>query len=63
LLVRILTEPENSTVNQFKLLFSLDKVELTFMDEALKAIASQALEKKQVFEGYDSMFEIPRSLI
>jgi len=51
LLVRILTEPKNSTVKQFKLLFGLDKVELTFTDEALKAIASQALEKKTGARG------------
>jgi len=51
LLVQILTEPKNSTVKQFKLLFSLDKVELTFTDEALRAIASQALEKKTGARG------------
>ncbi|KAE9532554.1 hypothetical protein AGLY_009635 [Aphis glycines] len=72
LLVRILTEPKNSSVNQFKLLFSLEKVELTFTDEALRVIASQALEKKTGARGLrailecillDSMFEIPRSNI
>ncbi|XP_025196560.1 ATP-dependent Clp protease ATP-binding subunit clpX-like, mitochondrial [Melanaphis sacchari] len=72
LLTRILTEPENSVVNQFKLQFSLDKVELTFTDEALRSIASQALEKKTGARGLrailecillDSMFEIPRSNI
>lgn len=51
LLVRILTEPKNSTVKQFKLLFGLDKVELTFTDDALRAIASQALEKKTGARG------------
>lgn len=51
LLVRILTEPKNSTIKQFKLLFDLDKVELTFTDDALKAIASQALEKKTGARG------------
>ncbi|XP_060854691.1 ATP-dependent Clp protease ATP-binding subunit clpX-like, mitochondrial [Rhopalosiphum padi] len=70
LLVQILTEPKNSTVKQFKLLFSLDKVELTFTDEALRAIASQALEKKTGARGLraivesillDPMFEIPGS--
>jgi len=72
LLVRILTEPKNSSVNQFKLLFNLEKVELTFTDEALRVIASQALEKKTGARGLrailecillDSMFEIPRSNI
>ncbi|VVC28433.1 Clp ATPase, C-terminal,AAA+ ATPase domain,P-loop containing nucleoside triphosphate hydrolase,ATPase, AAA- [Cinara cedri] len=70
LLVRILTEPKNSTIKQFKLLFDLDKVELTFTDDALKAIASQALEKKTGARGLraivesillDPMFEIPGS--
>ncbi|KAE9541224.1 hypothetical protein AGLY_004469 [Aphis glycines] len=70
LLVQILTEPKNSTVKQFKLLFGLDKVELTFTDEALRAIASQALEKKTGARGLraivesillDPMFEIPGS--
>lgn len=70
LLVRILTEPKNSTVKQFKLLFDLDKVELTFTDDALRAIASQALEKKTGARGLraivesillDPMFEIPGS--
>lgn len=51
LLVRILTEPKNSTIKQFKLLFDLDKVELTFTDDALRAIASQALEKKTGARG------------
>jgi len=70
LLVRILTEPKNSTVKQFKLLFSLDKVELSFTDDALQAIASQALEKKTGARGLraivesillDPMYEIPGS--
>lgn len=51
LLVRILTEPKNCTVKQFKLLFGLDKVDLTFTDDALRAIASQALEKKTGARG------------
>jgi len=38
-------------VKQFKLLFGLDKVELTFTDDALRAIASQALEKKTGARG------------
>lgn len=51
LLVRILTEPKNSTIKQFKLLFDLDKVELSFTDDALRAIAAQALEKKTGARG------------
>ncbi|XP_050521202.1 ATP-dependent Clp protease ATP-binding subunit clpX-like, mitochondrial isoform X2 [Daktulosphaira vitifoliae] len=70
LLVQILTEPKNSTIKQFKLLFGLDKVDLTFTDDALRAIAAQALEKKTGARGLraivesillDPMFEIPGS--
>ncbi|XP_050528562.1 ATP-dependent Clp protease ATP-binding subunit clpX-like, mitochondrial isoform X2 [Daktulosphaira vitifoliae] len=68
LLVQILTEPKNSAINQYKLLFGLDKVELTFTDDALNAIAMQALEKKIGARGLraivesillEPMFEIP----
>lgn len=51
LLVRILTEPKNSIVQQFKYLFSLDNVDLTFTPEALKAIAIQAIKKKTGARG------------
>ena len=45
-LVRILTEPKNCLVNQYKKLFQLDKVELEFQPEALRAIAKKTLERK-----------------
>ena len=41
-LVKILTVPKNSIVQQYKKLFELDGVELLFEEEALRAIAQQA---------------------
>lgn len=69
-LVRILTEPRNALVPQFQMLFGMDKVELTFSPEALRAISKQAMEKKTGARGLraimetlllDAMFEIPGS--
>lgn len=45
-LVRILTEPKNALVKQYQQLFAFDKVELEFTDEALVAIAQEAIEIK-----------------
>ena len=45
-LVRILTEPKDSIVKQYQALFAMDQVELTFTDDALRAIAKRALERK-----------------
>ncbi|XP_037292377.1 ATP-dependent Clp protease ATP-binding subunit clpX-like, mitochondrial isoform X3 [Manduca sexta] len=70
LLVRILTEPKNAMVSQYKLLFAMDKCELSFSDEALKAVAALAMERKTgarglraIMEGLllEVMFEIPGS--
>ena len=67
-LVRILTVPKNSIVQQYKRLFELDGVELFFEDEALEAIAQQAQEQhtgarglRGIMEGIlkDLMFEAP----
>lgn len=44
-LVRVLTEPENSVTSEFKALFSMDDVALTFDDDALDAIAATAQSK------------------
>ena len=44
-LVRVLTEPENSVTSEFKTLFSMDEVDLTFDDAALDAIAATAQSK------------------
>ena len=67
-LIRILTEPKNAIVKQYKRLFDLDGVELEFSPEALEAIAGQAFERKIGARGLraimekimtDIMYEIP----
>lgn len=45
-LVRVLSEPKNSIVNQYKALFSLDKINLEFTMEALELIANTAIEQE-----------------
>ncbi|XP_023288778.1 ATP-dependent Clp protease ATP-binding subunit clpX-like, mitochondrial isoform X2 [Orussus abietinus] len=70
MLVRILTEPKNAMVPQYQMLFSMDKVDLTFTADALDAIASLAMEKKTGARGLraimeslllEPMFEVPGS--
>ncbi|XP_014217424.1 ATP-dependent Clp protease ATP-binding subunit clpX-like, mitochondrial isoform X2 [Copidosoma floridanum] len=70
MLVRILMEPKNAMVPQYQMLFSMDKVELTFTPEALDAIASLAMERKTGARGLraimeslllEPMFEVPGS--
>ena len=56
-LVRILTEPKNSIVNQFKWLFALDKVELDFTEDALKAVAGETLKHRTGARGLRSVME------
>ncbi|MCH5241122.1 MAG: ATP-dependent Clp protease ATP-binding subunit ClpX [Muribaculaceae bacterium] len=65
---RILTEPKNSIIGQYKKLFELDGVKLEFSDEALDLIVDKAIEYKLGARGLrsivetimvDSMFEIP----
>jgi ATP-dependent Clp protease ATP-binding subunit ClpX len=56
-LVRILTEPKNSLVKQFKKLFEMDGVTLEFDDGALTAIAHQANERKTGARGLRSIVE------
>ena len=56
-LVRILTEPKNSLVKQYKKLFELDGVDLNFEDDALDAIADKALERKTGARGLRSIIE------
>ena len=56
-LVRILKEPKNALVNQYKHLFEIDDVELTFRDEALKEIAKQAINRKTGARGLRSIME------
>ena len=56
-LVRILTEPKNSLVSQYKKLCELDKVELAFTPEALDAIAEKTIERKTGARGLRSILE------
>ena len=56
-LVRILTEPKNSIVKQYKKLISMDGAELVFQSDALKAIASLAIERNTGARGLRSIIE------
>ncbi len=56
-LVDILTKPKNALVKQYKELFNMDGVELDFEDEALKAIAEKAIERKTGARGLRSIIE------
>ncbi len=67
-LIKILVEPKNSLVKQYKKLFEIDNVELEFKEEALNAIVDKAIERKTGARGLrsiiedimrDIMFEIP----
>lgn len=67
-LVRILKEPKNSLVKQYKKMLELDNVKLTFEDDSLKAIADKAIKQKTGARGLrtiledlllDVMYEIP----
>lgn len=50
-LVRVLTEPKNSIVRQYKELLHLDNAELVFTDAALHAIAKKTVERKSGARG------------
>lgn len=56
-LVRILTEPKNSLVKQYKEMFAIDGVELEFEDESLEVIAQKAIERKTGARGLRSIIE------
>lgn len=56
-LIRILTEPKNALVRQYQKLFELDNVDLRFTSQALKAIASQAIERKTGARGLRNVME------
>jgi len=69
-LVKILTEPKNALVKQYEKLFELEDVELKFTEEALLAVASDALKRKSGARGLrailesvmlDIMYDIPSS--
>ncbi len=67
-LIRILTEPKNALVKQFKKFLELDGVELEFQEEALRALAERAMKRNTGARGLrsivedimlDPMFDIP----
>lgn len=67
-MVHILTEPKNSIVKQYKKLFELDGVQLSFEKDALEAIAEKTISRKTGARGLraimetmmmDTMYEIP----
>ncbi|MWB77912.1 ATP-dependent Clp protease ATP-binding subunit ClpX [Pseudooceanicola sp. 216_PA32_1] len=67
-LVTILTEPKNALVKQYQRLFELEGAQLTFTDDALKAIAKRAIARKTGARGLrsiledillDTMFDLP----
>ena len=67
-LVKILAEPKNALIKQYKKLFGFDNVELTFEPDAIETIADQAFEQKTGARGLrtimeklmmDVMYEIP----
>jgi len=56
-LVRILTEPRNALVKQYEKLLELDGVSLEFQNDALRAIAEEALRRKTGARGLRSILE------
>jgi ATP-dependent Clp protease ATP-binding subunit ClpX len=56
-LIKILTEPKNALVRQYKKLFELDGVELEFSDDALEAIADQAILRGTGARGLRAILE------
>ncbi len=67
-LIQILTEPKNALIKQYQKLFEMEDTDLVFTDDALKAIASKAVERKTGARGLrsiienlllDTMYEVP----
>jgi ATP-dependent Clp protease ATP-binding subunit ClpX len=56
-MIRILTEPKNAIIKQYKKFFELDKVELIFTQDALEQTAVQALAQKTGARGLRSIVE------
>jgi ATP-dependent Clp protease ATP-binding subunit ClpX len=56
-LIQILTEPKNALVRQYRRLFELDQVELEFTDDALEAIAEQAIKRGTGARGLRAIME------
>ena len=56
-LMQILTEPKNSLSKQYQKLFEMEGVEIDFRDEALRAVARKAMERKTGARGLRSILE------
>ena len=56
-MIRVLTEPKNSIVRQYRELFQLDNAELNFTDAALHAIAKKTIQRKSGARGLRSVVE------
>jgi ATP-dependent Clp protease ATP-binding subunit ClpX len=56
-LMQILTEPKNSLTKQYQKLFEMEGVEIDFRDEALRAVAIKAMERKTGARGLRSILE------
>jgi len=56
-LIQILTEPKNSLTKQYTKLFDMEDVEIDFREDALKAVANKAMERKTGARGLRSIME------
>jgi ATP-dependent Clp protease ATP-binding subunit ClpX len=56
-LIQILTEPKNSLTKQYDKLFEMEGVEIDFRDDALRAVARKAMERKTGARGLRSILE------
>lgn len=70
-LINVLTQPKNAIVKQYKKLFEMDKVDLSFDDDALRLVAEKSLKRKSGARGLrtivekillDTMYEIPNGV-
>ncbi len=67
-LVQVFTEPKNSLLKQYKKLFAIDNVTLTFTDDAIEAICKESIKRKTGARGLraiiedimtDTMYDLP----
>lgn len=56
-LIKVLTEPKNALIKQYKTLFDMEGVKLTITDDALIAIAKKAIERKTGARGLRAIME------
>ncbi len=56
-LIKILTEPKNALVKQYQRLFEMEQVDLSVKDDALRAIARKAIDRKTGARGLRSIME------